>query len=104
MCDHYIVAEDHTVAVVKTPAVLAAVQQHFGCNNVTGGELENYGGSGTSGSHWEKRAFFNEYMTGTSSKHPVYSNITLALFHDMGWYNVNFSMAQTLVWGKGLGM
>ena len=27
----------------------------FGCDNITGVELENFGGEGTAGSHWEQR-------------------------------------------------
>lgn len=38
----------------------------------------------TLGSHWEKRIYFNEFMTGTSSANPKYSAISLALFEDSG--------------------
>lgn len=42
-------------------------------------------------------------MTGTHTQNPVYSRITLALMEDTGWYKANYSMAQTLNWGKNLG-
>lgn len=87
------------------------MSKHFGCDANSGGELESDGGSGTTGSHWEKRVFQvsttsfgvvfgfqlfslflfhlqNEYMTGSSSSDPVFSNLTLALFEDSGWYKV----------------
>ncbi len=33
----------------------------------------------------------------------VISGLTLSLFEDMGWYNVNRSQAEYYGWGKGLG-
>lgn len=43
--------------VVKTPNVLKAVQDHFSCADVLGAELEDDGGSGSIGSHWDERLF-----------------------------------------------
>jgi leishmanolysin-like peptidase len=38
------------------------------------------GGDGTALTHWEKRVFQNEAMTGTvNTDNPVYSRLTLAL-------------------------
>ena len=72
-----------------------------------GGEIEDGGGSGTTGSHWEKRTFFNEYMTGSSSSDPIFSNLTIAYFVDSGWYeageDVSDAIDTRLVWGKNLG-
>ncbi|GLH03905.1 Leishmanolysin-like peptidase [Gryllus bimaculatus] len=49
---------------------------------------------------WSER---NEAMTGTHTQNPVYSRLTLALLEDTGWYRANYSLAQPLFWGKGLG-
>jgi hypothetical protein len=68
-----------------------------------GVELENQGGSGTAFSHWEKRTANNEYMTGTASRNPVFSDLTLALLEDTGWYGVNNSLTGQLLWGQGMG-
>lgn len=38
-------------------------------------------------------------MTGVESYSGVFSNVTLALFHDTGWYDVNFNMSEKLAWG-----
>lgn len=80
-------------------------KEHFGCDDWpnAGIELEDYGGSGTAGSHWEKRILHNEYMTGIASRNPVYSKFTLALFEDMGYYKVNWTVAEPLKFGKGKG-
>eukprot|EP00927_Polykrikos_kofoidii_P046856 TRINITY_DN40988_c0_g1_i1.p1 TRINITY_DN40988_c0_g1~~TRINITY_DN40988_c0_g1_i1.p1 ORF type:complete len:1340 (+),score=192.93 TRINITY_DN40988_c0_g1_i1:90-4022(+) len=90
-----------TVAKIITPRVKQAVKEQFQCFDwpTAGAELENFGGSGTAGSHWEKRLFRDEYMTGTDSLNPVYSALSLALFQDSGWYSVDFSSAEHLHWG-----
>lgn len=49
---------------IITPNVIAAVKAHYNCfswsNSMPGMELEDFGGSGTAGSHWEKRLVMNE--------------------------------------------
>lgn len=42
-------------------------------------------------------------MTGTHTQNPIISRITLALMEDTGWYLANYSMAEPMSWGKGLG-
>ena len=37
------------------PYSQAEGRRYFGCDSLVGVELENQGGSGTAGSHWEKR-------------------------------------------------
>eukprot|EP00092_Neocalanus_flemingeri_P003715 GFUD01003992.1.p1 GENE.GFUD01003992.1~~GFUD01003992.1.p1 ORF type:complete len:686 (+),score=117.35 GFUD01003992.1:50-2107(+) len=91
------------VDVVVTPRVREEVQKHFGCDTLTGAELEDQGEEGTALTHWEKRLFENEAMTGTHTQNPIYSRITLALMEDTGWYLPNYDMAEELKWGKNLG-
>jgi len=75
-----------TTELMITPRVVDFVRAHFGCPTLDGAELEDGGTSGTAGSHWEKRTFFNEFMTGSSSSDPVFSELTLRMFEDAGWY------------------
>lgn len=63
-------------------------------------EIEDGGGGGTAGSHWEKRVFNNEYMTGSDVEWSVFSPLTLAYFADSGWFQIDDSKAQALIWGK----
>jgi leishmanolysin len=88
------------VTEILLPTVVQAARLHYGCETISGIELEDQGGSGTATSHWEKRILFDEYMTGSSGRAPVFSNITAALFYDMGWYRVNFTHSETLHWGR----
>ena len=52
---------------VVTPAVVRSVRHHFNCDTLVGAPLEDGGGAGTGGSHWEMRLFRDEYMTGSAS-------------------------------------
>lgn len=108
-------------------------RRHFDCPILEGMELENQGGTGTELNHWEKRllevefytilsnpllmvgvffylkykifffVFQNEAMTGSHTQNRVFSRLTLAIMEDSGWYRANYSMAQKLDWGRGLG-
>jgi hypothetical protein len=105
---------DATIAKLITPTVLEKVRGHFGCETANGAELE--GGAGVS-SHWEKRVFGNELMTGEAtddSSTEVISDITLAVFEDSGWYKPNYGGvvqedgtvyggAEKFAWGKDQG-
>ncbi|EPB80257.1 hypothetical protein ANCCEY_00659 [Ancylostoma ceylanicum] len=76
--------------MMVTPRVREEARQHFACDLLEGAELENQGGDGTALTHWEKRVFENEAMTGTHTQNPVYSRLTLALLEDSGWYKPNY--------------
>jgi len=49
---------------LKSPNLLKVAKIYFNCSDIDGVELENYGGSGTAGSHWESRILLGEYMCG----------------------------------------
>ncbi|KAL1353747.1 uncharacterized protein [Arachis hypogaea] len=93
------------VTRVVLPRVVMHSRHHYGAfsGNFTGLELEDGGGRGTSGSHWEKRLLMNEIMTGSVDTRSVVSKMTLALLEDSGWYKANYSMADRLDWGRNQG-
>ncbi|CAK5086317.1 unnamed protein product [Meloidogyne enterolobii] len=93
----------HPVHLLVTERIIEEARKHFNCSKLEGAELENQGGDGTSLTHWEKRLFENEAMTGTHTQNPVYSRLTLALMEDSGWYKANYSVAEPLHWGNNLG-
>jgi leishmanolysin len=80
------------VSRIVTPNVKSWLLTHLNCPAASwplaGGEIEDYGGSGTAGSHWEKRVVMNELMNGVSEPVMVRSGMTLAYFADTGWYAV----------------
>ncbi|CAL1581683.1 unnamed protein product [Knipowitschia caucasica] len=93
----------HQVHLLVTPRVREEARRHFDCPILEGMELENQGGTGTELNHWEKRLLENEAMTGSHTQNRVFSRLTLALMEDSGWYKANYSLAQSLDWGRGLG-
>lgn len=98
--DGYIKKE---VQMIVTPTVVQEVRDYFNCSELEGAELEDQGEEGTVLTHWEKRVFENEAMTGTHTQNPIISRITLALMEDTGWYKANYSMAGQMSWGRNLG-
>lgn len=50
---------------VVAPSVVNVGKQHFGCPGLKRLPLEDEGGEGTLGSHWERKVFGNELMTGS---------------------------------------
>eukprot|EP00249_Psilotum_nudum_P023922 c29028_g1_i1 orf=1787-4684(+) len=95
-----------TVTRVVLPRVVMHSREHYGVysEEFVGLELEDGGGRGTAGSHWEKRLLMNEIMTGSVDTKSVVSSMTLALLEDSGWYRANMSVAEQLGWGRGQGM
>ena len=83
--------------------VIKYAKRHFGCDNIEGIELENQGGSGSIGSHWEARIMLGDYMISTDYDEIVISEISLVLLEDTGWYNVNYYTGGLFRYGKGLG-
>jgi hypothetical protein len=81
----------YQITEVVSPKAVAAAREHFACPSLVGAELEDGGGSGTAGSHWEKTRFGVEYMVGTSTMSSAYSKVTFGLLEDSGWYAVDYT-------------
>jgi leishmanolysin len=100
--------QNKSVMYLITPEVVNQARKHFNCNDITGVPLEEWGVSGTYASHFEKRLFLNEIMTGSvgwfnpSASYAI-SQFTLAILEDSGWYRANWTRANVLLWGKNTG-
>lgn len=59
--------------------------------------------SGRASSHWESRVLRGSIMVAALGDLTAVrvDPLTLAAFQDTGWYTVNLSRAQSLVWGAG---
>ena len=93
-----------TFNILHTPKLHNLMKARWGVeyfeNNVPAGvEIEDSGGSGTTGSHWELRTFMNELMVGTTLGYSRISEVTLTALEDTGWYDVDYSRAEPLEWG-----
>ena len=89
---------------INSPKVINVAKKYFNCNNVIGVELENSGGSGTAGSHWEARILLGDYMNGVIyTEEQVISEFTLALLEDTGCYKANYYTGGLMRYGKNKG-
>jgi len=93
----------NTVHKLVSPKILEKVREMTGCTTLDGAELENQGGVGTAGSHWEMRLFLNELMAGAEHPVAVKSELTLALLYDTGYYYVDFCQAEEWTYGANAG-
>lgn len=105
-----------TIFYLNTPTLINTARTYFNCNTNDslpyGVELEEYGGDGTAGSHFEKRVYNNELMTGNvgwfnPSLSFSISPFILSFFNDSGWYQSNATFthprSETMLWGKNQG-
>ncbi len=116
---------------IYTPSIISALQKHLvSADPELGGPLENLVTSssnwtcpnlscarltcftlhylqdvpaGRVSSHWESRVLQGSIMTAVlgDSNTVRIDPVTLAALQDTGWYSVNLSQAQSLVWGEG---
>ncbi|EKF98961.1 surface protease GP63, putative, partial [Trypanosoma cruzi] len=83
--------------------VQAKTRAHFGCDSLEGMELEDEdGASSRKIPHWKERHARDELMAPTVGA-GYYTALTMAVFADMGYYRVNWSMAEPMSWGHHSG-
>jgi len=92
-----------TIQVLNLSPLTNRIRTYFGCSRLTGAYLENDGGDGSAGSHFERRIFFNEYMTASAITDSRITQFSLALLEGTGWYQVDYNMAEPFTYGKNRG-
>ena len=104
---NYIIKEDCygiKSAFINSTRVLKVARKYFNCNSLDGVQLENSGGDGTFGSHWEARILLGEYMNGViHTPEQVISEFTLAVLEDSGYYKANYYTGGLMQFGKNKG-
>ena len=95
--------DDEAIPMVVSQKVLEKARLHFNCDTLEGLALENQGGEGSAGSHWESRYMLGDFMVSNNYLENVISDITLALFEDSGWYKVNYYTGGLFRFGKNEG-
>lgn len=89
--------------VLNVDPLTSMLQDHFGCSTLEGAVMENNGGSGSTGSHFERHFFGYELMTASIVPDMRISEHTLALLEGSGWYIPDYSFAEPFFWGQGEG-
>jgi hypothetical protein len=99
------VFEDTSVNYFKIqgPNILNEIRTHFNCPTINGAPLEDGGGSGSAGGHFEKLVFGDETMVSDDTTDAKFTRMSLAVAKDSGWYEVDLDMGETYFWGKDEG-
>lgn len=113
--------------LLTTPAVSHSLAQHLGVSGMSPGvpleeevrtgllgkgwkratrqrpATRHFSQQGPWSSHWEARLLQGSIMAATfdGAQRTRLDPITLAAFKDSGWYQVNHSAAEELLWGQG---
>ncbi|XP_066537861.1 ciliated left-right organizer metallopeptidase [Hoplias malabaricus] len=109
-CSHgHVTNTDETGQMrLYSPSVRKALHTHLNSTHAElGAPLENQdAGSGGLSSHWEARVLQGSIMTAVLGEPSLVriDLVTLSALRDTGWYSVNFSQAQSLLWGEGEGV
>ncbi|RNF26260.1 surface protease GP63 [Trypanosoma conorhini] len=90
------------VLLVTAPAVVAAARVHLNCPTLDGVELEDEGGGGVAGTHWERRQWMDELMAGVPTRSSI-SQLSLAFFASLAFYTVNMQYSEPMGWAHGAG-
>jgi hypothetical protein len=85
----------------KPPRALISARRFYNCATLDRLPIEDEGGSGSRGSHWEK-LYMLEAVIGASGG-PVFMEHSLALFEDTGWYRANYHKGGISAYGFGAG-
>ena len=89
---------------LNSTKAIEAAKKYYNCSEIDGIELENYGGGGTVGSHWEARILLGDYMNGYKyEEEEAISELTLAYLEDTGYYKANYYTGGLMRFGKNKG-
>lgn len=65
--------------------------------------MENGGGSGSAGAHFEKLSFGDDTMVSDDTTDAKYGIMSLAVGKDSGWYTIDLGKSEHFFWGKNEG-
>jgi hypothetical protein len=89
--------------VLDLPPLTQRLRNYYGCPTLEGAFMEDDGGSGTAGSHWERRFFPFDLLSSGAIYGRKLTEFTLAYLEGTGWYDPDYSYAEPFFFGKGLG-
>ena len=85
---------------LKLPRVTNFAKAHFSCESLTGVPIEDDGGSGSEGSHWEKLFLPSEFMNPVIDNYATITEFSMAILRDSGWYIIDTNSVQTALLNK----
>lgn len=87
----------------KGPNVVNWARTYLGASSLTQLLIENDGGDGSAGSHWEHRYWPSDFMSAVDTRPNVLSALSMNMALDSGWFTVNDSFVEELEHGKNAG-
>ena len=93
--------KSHTI--IDVPPLTQRLRNFYGCSSLPGMYMENDGGDGTSGSHFERKLYLYETMCSGGMYGRRVSEFSLALLEGSGWYVPNYDYAEPFFFGQGQG-
>jgi len=92
-----------TRKVVDVPPLTEKLRNFYGCSTLPGAVIENEGGSGTAGTHFERKFFPYETMSSGGIHGRRVSEFSLAMLEGSGWYVPDYKYAEPYYYGQGEG-
>jgi len=92
-----------THTVIDLPVLTDKLRQFYGCPSLPGAYMENDGGGGTAGSHFERQMFLYEVMVSGGIFGRRVSEFSLTFLEGSGWYLPDYSYAEPFFFGQGEG-
>jgi hypothetical protein len=89
--------------VLDVAPLTSKLRTHFGCATLPGAFMEDDGGAGTEGSHFERRHFLYETMTSGVIHGRRITEFSLSVLEGSGWYMPNYTYAEPFYFGQGQG-
>lgn len=87
----------------KGPNVLAFAKQHLNDNNLANVVMENDGGAGSAGSHWEHMYWATEFMSPTDTTPSMHSKLSFSMAVDSGWFEIDENYIEKYTYAEGAG-
>lgn len=88
--------------VIVLPEVRDFARTYFNEPGLMGVPIEDGGGSGSAGAHWEKGFLPNEFMNPSVELPGILSEFSFKLLEGTGWYTIEYDWVQKYTWGKGV--
>jgi len=97
------ILDGSTAKVLNLAPLTSRIRAFFGCSTIIGAYLEDDGGSGTAGVHFEKRQFPFEVMSSGLLYQMAVSQFTLAFLEGTGWFVPDYTYADPYWFGQNDG-
>jgi len=84
-----VVRRGKETSILVLPKLTALAKEYFGCDSMEGVEMENQGGSGSLGSHFEHRMIRDDLMVSHMSANSQFTEFLALLLEETNWYRVD---------------